>query len=146
MSRSRMLLEPDGDMNVGEDAVGIVAGDRAAPEGFDIRYMHLRPYRCLRIFELLAGADDVDLAEPGDEHRDIALPDIVLAAEIGEAGHEVVAMLERHPERAPGLQLACLHLKPPFLHVRQVQNHHPLPRKPSVYRHRLLRRRLAGAA
>ena len=100
----------------------------------------------VRIFELLAGADDVDLAEPGDEHRDIALPDIVLAAEIGEAGHEVVAMLERHPERAPGLQLACLHLKPPFLHVRQVQKHHPLPRKPSVYRHRLLRRRSAGAA
>jgi hypothetical protein len=45
-----MFLEPDGDMNVGEDAVGIVAGDRAASEGFDVRYMHLRPYRGLRVF------------------------------------------------------------------------------------------------
>src|SRR5437899_2182106 len=79
-------------------------------------------------------ADDVGLGEPGDEHRDVSLPDLVLAAEVGEAGHEVVAVLERHPERAPGLQLACLHLRPPPLccsRIRPVQKPHPLLRKPS---------------
>jgi transposase len=57
VGRRRVFLESDGDMNMRENPVGIIPGDRAAPEGFDVRYMHLRPYRGLRIFELLAGAD-----------------------------------------------------------------------------------------
>jgi hypothetical protein len=44
-----VFLERDGGMNVGEDPFGIVAGDRAAPEGFDVRHMHLRPHRRLWI-------------------------------------------------------------------------------------------------
>src|SRR5438045_9326722 len=107
-----MLLEPDRDVNVRENPVGIVAGDRAAAEGFDVRYMHLRPYRCLRVFEFLAGADDVGLGEPGEEHGDVALPYLVLAAEAGQAAHEFVTVLERHAERAPGLQLARPRLRP----------------------------------
>jgi hypothetical protein len=45
-----VFLEPDGDMNVRKNPVAIIAGDRAASEGFDIRDMYLRPYRGLRIF------------------------------------------------------------------------------------------------
>src|SRR5260370_30700040 len=88
--------------------------------------MHLRPHRGLWAFKLLAGADDVGLGEPGEEHRDVALSDLVLTAEAGKAGHEFVAVLERHAERAPGLEFARLHLRAsaPFAVVAYVQFWH----------------------
>jgi hypothetical protein len=40
------------------------------------------------LFYLLARADDAGHGQSGGEHRDVALPDLVLAAEAGEAGQD----------------------------------------------------------
>src|SRR5262249_9205179 len=105
-------------MDVGKDAVAVAASDRAATHGLDVRHMHLRPYRGLRVFQLLAGAYDVRFGEPGQEHWDIALPDVVVLAEAGKRRHEVVAMVKRHAESTPRLQFARFHVSLWLLVIR----------------------------
>jgi hypothetical protein len=42
----------------------------------------------LGVVQTLAGADDLDRAEPGDEDRDVAVPDAVDATGVGEGGEK----------------------------------------------------------
>jgi hypothetical protein len=63
----------------------------ATAEGVDVGEVDLGPDGGTGVGELFAGADDLGLREPGDEHRDVALADVVGGAERGERVEEIVA-------------------------------------------------------
>ncbi|MFT7837702.1 hypothetical protein Q5530_16330 [Saccharothrix sp. BKS2] len=95
------FLEADRDVDVGVDlVVGLVEGEGAATEGFDVGQVDFRPDRCFGVGQLFAGADDVDVAEAGDEAGDVGVADMVLCAELGQCGEEVVAVVEGDAEAA----------------------------------------------
>lgn len=89
--------------------VGLVPGEGAAAEGFDVGQVDLGPHGCVRVVKLVAGADDLDLAEAGDEAGDVALAHPVLAAEVGQGGEEVVAVVEGDGEAAAEGEFVATH-------------------------------------
>ncbi|GAA3457998.1 hypothetical protein GCM10018963_00110 [Saccharothrix longispora] len=96
-----VFLEADGDVDVGVNLViGLVVGEGAAAEGLDVGEVDLGPDRRLGVVQLLAGADDVDFAEASYEARDVGVADMVLCAEVGQGGEEVVAVVEGDAEAA----------------------------------------------
>jgi hypothetical protein len=53
----------------------------------------------MRVFQLGTGTDDdVDAREAGDEHGDVAVPDVVGGAEPAEGVEEILAMVEGDAE------------------------------------------------
>lgn len=60
--------------------------------------------------EFLAGADDLGFGESGDEHRDVALADVVGGAESGECVKEVVVVIEGDAEGSAGCQFMAAHV------------------------------------
>src|ERR1039457_5039032 len=68
-----------------------------------------------RMVELVAGADDVGCCECCQEHRDIALADVVAVAELRERREEALAGIEPDTEGPAGGQLVAVHADPgPF--------------------------------
>ena len=105
-----VLFEADRDVDVGVNlAVGFVVGEGAAAERFDIGEVDLGPDRCLGILKLVARADDVDFAEAGDEAGDVGVSDLVLVAEGGQFGEEVVAVVEGDTEAAAEGEFMAAH-------------------------------------
>jgi hypothetical protein len=101
-----VFLETDGHMDVRYDPiVDLVISERAAAESLDVSQVDLGLYRCVGIIEPVAGADDLDLAETGDE----ALAHIVVAAELVQGGEEVVAVVEGDGEAAAEDQFVATH-------------------------------------
>jgi hypothetical protein len=85
----------------------------ATAEGFDVGEVNLRPDWGTGVGELLAGADDLGLREPGDEHRDVALADVVGGAERGECVEEIVTVVEGYAEGSAGFQFMAAHSPQP---------------------------------
>ena len=97
-------------MDVGEHYAGSgVIRQCAGAEGFDPGQMNLAPDGRLGILELLAGADDLGLGEPGDEHRDVALAEVVVVAERGQRWEEVFPVVEGHGQGAADGQFVAAH-------------------------------------
>jgi hypothetical protein len=75
-------LEADGHVDVrGNALAALVVGEVPAAEGLDVLQVDLRPDRCPGIVEFVAGTDEVDLGEAGDERGDVALPDVGAAVD-----------------------------------------------------------------
>src|SRR6266498_5475519 len=109
-----VLLEPDRDVDVRQDRLfGLVVGDGAAAERFDVGQVHAGPDRRLRVVELGAGADDLGLGEARDEHWNVAVPDPVGVAELVEGGEEVLAVVEGHAEGSADRQFLATHARLP---------------------------------
>jgi len=82
-------------MDVGKDGARLlVVCEGAAADCLDVLEVDGAPDRRVGNLELLAGADELDVSHAGDEHRDEALPYVVLSAELGERGVEGVAVVE----------------------------------------------------
>lgn len=95
-------------MNVRQHAVGLgVVAKGATTEGFDVGEVDLGLDGG---GEFLAGADDLGFGEPGDEHRDVALVDVVCGAERGECVEEVVVVVEGDAEGPAGCQFMAAHV------------------------------------
>jgi hypothetical protein len=71
-----------------------VPGKRAAAEDLERFEGDASPHRSLNVVDAVAGADDARVAEPGDEHGDVALADLVCCAYGAEFGEEVVSVVE----------------------------------------------------
>src|SRR5690606_28441139 len=105
-----VFLEADRDMDMGLDSTGVgVVGQGAATECFDVAEMDFRPDGSSRVVEAVAGADEVDLAEPGDERGNVALANVVGAAEFVEGGVEVVAVVEDEAEGSSEAEFVGTH-------------------------------------
>lgn len=105
-----VFLEADGDVNVGCDPlVGLVPGEGAATESFDVGEVDSCPHGRVGVVDFVAGADDLDLAEAGDETGDVALADVVVVAEVSQGREEVVAVVEDDGEAAAEGQFVATH-------------------------------------
>jgi hypothetical protein len=105
-----VFLEADRDVNVGcYSAACLFVGEGAAAECLDVGQVERRPDRCLGVVEFLAGSDDLDLAESGDEGRDVPVAHVVLLAELAQRGEEVLAVVEGDPETAAQGELMATH-------------------------------------
>lgn len=105
-----VFLEADRDVDVwGDLVVDGVEGEGATAERFDVGQVDLGPHWGVGVVEFVAGTDDLDLAEAGDEARDVALAHPVLLAELGQGGEEVVAVVEGDGEAAAEGQFVATH-------------------------------------
>lgn len=88
-------LDPDTHMDVrGHLLSGRILGEGAAAERLDTRKMNRIPDRGVRVIDRVAGADDLNPPEPGDEARYVPLPHVVFLAEVGQRGKEVIAVVD----------------------------------------------------
>lgn len=105
------FFEAEAGVNVRQHAVCLgVAAKGATTEGFDVGEVDLGPDGGTGVGEFLASADDLGFGEPGDEHRDVALADVVGGAERGEGVEEVFVMIEGDAEGSAGCQFMAAHV------------------------------------
>lgn len=110
VAEGRAFLEPEAGVNVRQDAAGLgVVAKGAAAEGFDVGEVDLGPDGGTGVGELFAAADDLGFGEPGNEHRDVALADVVGSAERGESVDEIVTVVEDDAEGSAGCQFMATH-------------------------------------
>jgi hypothetical protein len=69
--------------------------------------MHRVLDRSLWPLEWFACADELDIAQRGDEHRDEALTDVVSAAEVCQPGVEILAVVEADGEGPAVCDFSC---------------------------------------
>jgi hypothetical protein len=70
-------------MDVGQDCAGLlVVREGAATDRLDVLEVAGAPNRGVGIVEVFAGADELDVSHADYEHRDEALPYVVLGTEL----------------------------------------------------------------